>query len=88
MLYDLLKPSDQYHLDCASHDADDSRPEGSPWYREDSFEALVLLHGAFYAKMAKFRAEERNRYLAREEGRERNLTSACDVNVHVNVIAP
>ena len=25
VLYDLLKPSDGYHLDCASHDADDSR---------------------------------------------------------------
>ena len=75
MLYDLLKPSDQYHLDCASHDADDSRPEGSPWYREDSFEALVLLHGACYACMTQFRVEERNRYLAREEERGRNLMS-------------
>ena len=88
MLYDLLRPSDQYHLDCASHDADDSRQEGSPWYRVDSFEALVLLYGAYYADMDQFRPENRNRYLAREEERERNLMSACDVNVHVNVIAP
>ena len=46
IIYDLLKPSNQYHLDCVSHDADESRPGGSPWYRADTFEALVLLHYA------------------------------------------
>ena len=34
VLYDLLKPSDGYHLDCASHDVDDSRADRSSWYRE------------------------------------------------------
>ena len=77
LIYDLVKPSNQYHLDCIAHDADDTRPAGTPWYRADTFEALVLLHFAFYEGIARFRSEERERY----------LMSACDVNVRVNVVA-
>ena len=77
IIYDLLKPSNQYHLDCVTHDADYSRPVGSPWYRADTFEALVLLHYALYEDIARFRSEDRERY----------LMSACDADVHVNIVA-
>ena len=83
----MLKPSNQYHLDWASHDADDSRPEGFPWYRTNAFEALVLMHAAIYADIARFCEENRIRYLALKEERELDLTSVCDDIVHVNDIA-
>ena len=87
ILFDLMKPSDAYYLDCALHDADGYRADRSIWYRNDTFESHYLLERACQDDIARHLEEDRNRYYAHKEGRERTLMSACDVNVHVNVIA-
>ena len=77
ILFDLVKPSDGYYLDCVHHDEDDYRADPSIWYRKDTFESHCLLEKAWRDDIARHLEEDRNRY----------LMSLCDVNVIVNVIA-
>ena len=77
ILFDLVKPSDGYYLDCVHHDEDEYRAEPSIWYRRDTFESQCLLEKAWRDDMARHLEEDRNRH----------LMSLCDVNVTVHVIA-
>ena len=83
MLHGLLKPSDGYHLDCASHDADDSRADRSSWYCEETFAALALLKEVFYADIVQAREDGMNICIARDEEQERTLVCMCNINVNL-----
>ena len=90
ILYDLQKPSDEYYLDCLRHDADDTRPDRTQWYREDTFRAQALLVEACEADRVESRRRNGKRYrdcleaserrLYQEEA-ERLLMQSSDVNV-------
>ena len=65
ILFKLLKPADQYNLDCASHYADDSRTNNSQWYRETTFNAQSPLNAVTRVNLAQRLAENVRRSLAR-----------------------
>ena len=59
ILYDLLKPSDDYYLDGVSHDADDTRADLTQWYCEATFDSEALLAEVCNADIAQRRKEEK-----------------------------
>ena len=81
ILFRLLKPSDQYYLECALHDADDSRIGSTPWYRAATFNAQSRLHAVPSVNISQHLARNTRRFLARKEKSERVLMCSCDVNV-------
>ena len=80
-MYALQKPSHDYYLDCLRHDADDTRPDRTQWYREDTFNAQALLVEACEADILESRRQSRKRYRDSLEESERLLMQSCDVNV-------
>ena len=61
ILFELLKPSYQYYLDCASPDADDSRTDYSAWYRAATFNAQSRLNGVPLVNITQHLAENARR---------------------------
>ena len=80
-LYALQKPSHEYYLDCLRHDADDTRPDRTQWYRAGTFEGQALLVEACEADIVETRRQSRKRYRESLEESERLLMQSYDVNV-------
>ena len=90
ILYDLLKPSDDYYLDCLRHDADHTRPDRTQWYCEDTFNSQALLVEACEADLVERRRQSKERLhaeleaserLLHQEASERLFMQSSDVNV-------
>ena len=80
VLYDLLKPSDDYYLDCLQHDSDHSRPDRTLWYCEEALACQTLLAENCNADLLAVRSSN-ELYQGVKECSERRLMQGCDLNV-------
>ena len=78
--YDLLKPSDDYYLDCLSHDADYTRADRTLWYCEATFTCQALLAENCNADLVEQRRASKERYQVEQQASERSFLQLCDVN--------
>ena len=80
VLYDLLKPSDDYYLDCLQHDADYTRTDRTLWYCEATFACQALLAENCNADLLAVRSSN-ELYQGVKECSERLLMQGCDLNI-------